>query len=331
MNKRTLGKSGIEVGALGLGCWPIGGPFYGADGVIAGFSSVNDDESIKALHTALELGITFFDTSSVYGCGHSERILGTAFKNCRSKVVYATKFGAIFNEETKTCIGNSVAPDFIRQSCEDSLRRLGTDVIDLFQCHEWYVPLEQAGEVFDTLDDLKKEGKIRAYAWSTDLPEAIDFLAKNTNGTAIQHQYNVLINADSILKVCEEYDLASINRSPLGMGVLSGKYTLDSAALLKDDIRGCNVDWNFYFKDGKVNPVLLERLDQIREVLTSNGRSLVQGALGWLWAKSERTIPVPGFRTVKQVEELAGAMEFGPLKAEQVSQIDSIIEKISIV
>ena len=331
MEKRILGKSGIEVGPLGLGCWPIGGPFYSSTGEISGFSSVNDEESLKALNTAFDLGITFYDTSSVYGCGHSEKLLGKAFKDKRNQVVIATKFGSIFNEETKTCIGNSVAPDFIRRSCEDSLRRLDTDYIDLFQCHEWYVPLEEAAAVFETLDQLKAEGKIRAYGWSTDHPDLIDFFAKHTNGTSIQHQYNVLINADSILKVCDSYNLASINRSPLGMGLLSGKYDNNSSAIPTDDIRGLNIDWNFYFKDGKVDPVLLERLNQIREILRSGGRSLVQGALAWLWAKSGRTVPVPGFRTAVQVAELAEAMKFGPLTAKQVEQIDSIIEKVSIV
>ncbi|MGE5495002.1 MAG: aldo/keto reductase [Burkholderiales bacterium] len=330
MENRVLGKSGIEVSALGLGCWQIGGPFYRWDGAMTGFEWADDDESIRALHAAFDHGITLFDTSSLYGCGHSERILGKALKDRRSKVVYATKFSNIFDEETKIWTGSSVEPDFIRQSCEDSLRRLDTDYIDLFQCHEWYVPLEKAGEVFETLDELKKEGKIRAYGWSTDHPDLIDFFAKNTNGAAIQHQYNVFINADGILKVCDEYGLASINRTPLGMGVLSGKYTPGSEAVSKDDIRGYNIDWNFYFKDGKANPELLEKLGAIREMLAVGGRSLVQGALGWLWAKSGRTIPIPGFRDTKQVTELAAAMEFGPLTAEQVAAIDYAIDKIKL-
>ena len=330
MNNRVLGKSGIEVSSLGLGCWPIGGPMYSSDGTLVGYETVNDEESEKALLTALDLGITLFDTSSVYGCGHSERLLGKVFSHQRDKVVIATKFGSIFDEETRTCLSNSVEPDFIRQSCEDSLRRLNTDYIDLFQCHEWYVPLEQAGSVFETLDKLKDEGKVRAYGWSTDHPDLIDFFVKNTNGCAIQHQFNVFINADDILKICDTYDMASINRSPLAMGILSGKYTGSSEALV-GDIRANNIDWNFYFKDGKVNPVLLDRLDQLREILTSDGRSLVQGALGWLWAKSNRTLPIPGFRTVKQVEELAKAMTFGPITQKQLEQIDSVIEKISIV
>ncbi len=329
MLNRKLGKSNIKVSELGLGCWPIGGPFYSKDGQLSGFKTVNDEESTKALLTALDMGITFFDTSSVYGCGHSEVLLGKAFSRVRDHVVLATKFGSIFDEETKRCMGNSVSPDFIRKSCEDSLRRLNTDYIDLFQCHEWFVPLDEAGAVFETLDKLKEEGKIRTYGWSTDHPDLIDFFVKNTNGAVIQHQFNVLINADDILKVCDTYDLASINRSPLAMGVLSGKYTNESPAIV-GDIRSENIDWNFYYKDGKVNPLLLQRLGLIREVLTSDGRSLVQGALAWLWAKSNRTIPIPGFRTVEQVKELARAAEFGPLSENQVKQIDGIIEKIKI-
>ncbi len=330
MEKRILGKSNIGVSPLGLGCWPIGGPFYGG-GTNFGYSRSNDDESIKALKQAVDLGITFFDTSSNYGAGHSEYLLGKAFAGIRNNLVIATKFGFVFDEATKESTGAAYSPEFIRFSCEESLRRLNTDYIDLFQLHLGFIPFEDAALVFETLTALKKEGKIRAYGWSTDNADSREFMIRRTNAVAIQHQYNLFINSDEIIADCEKYNLASINRSPLAMGILGGNYTRTNTPLGPDDIRGNNIDWNFYFHDGLPNAGLIRELDNIREVLCSNGRSVAQGALAWLWAKSSKTIPIPGFRTVDQVKDLAKAMEFGPLSKEQVRQIDSIAGNIKIV
>ena len=115
----------------------------------------------------------------------------------------------------------------------------------------------------------------------------------------------------------------------LAMGLLSGKFSRNTQ-LGPEDFRGNNVAWMMYFKDGKANPDFLDKLDAVRQILTADGRSLVQGALAWLWAKSEKTIPIPGFRTEKQVTELAGAMEFGPLSGEQADEIDKLMDKVSI-
>ena len=146
---RTLGRSGIEVSALGMGCWAIGGPFWSGT-TPNGWGEVDDDESIRALHAALDAGVTFYDTANVYGAGHSERVLARAFAGVRDRVVIATKFNAIFDEETRQVTGNSAEPAHIRQSCEDSLRRLATDYIDLYQFHDNGYPAEQAGPVAAT-------------------------------------------------------------------------------------------------------------------------------------------------------------------------------------
>ena len=124
-----------------------------------------------------------------------------------------------------------------------------------------------------------------------------------------------------MIALCEKYDLAAINRGPLAMGLLTGKYTATTKASI-DDVRGeKSPEWMKYFKDGLPNPTWLEKRDAIREILTSGGRTLTQGALAWLWARSEQTIPIPGFRTVKQVEENTEAMKFGPLTPEQMHEI----------
>jgi aryl-alcohol dehydrogenase-like predicted oxidoreductase len=288
---------------------------------------VDDDESIRAIHRAFDLGVTFFDTADVYGAGHSERVLGRALADRRDQVVIATKFGNTFDEDTRQITGSDASPDYVRRACEASLRRLNTDYIDLYQFHVNNYDPDQAGTVRDVLEDLVAEGKIRRYGWSTDFPDRARVFAQGPNCTTVQHQMNVLDDARPMIALCEELDLASINRGPLAMGLLTGKYRADSK-LASDDVRGDQGPaWMKYFKDGKPNPEWFEKVEAIREVLTSDGRTLVQGALGWLWGRSERTVPIPGFRTVAQIEENCAAMRFGPLSAGQVSEIDALLDR----
>jgi aryl-alcohol dehydrogenase-like predicted oxidoreductase len=288
---------------------------------------VDDDESIRAIHRAFDLGVTFFDTADVYGAGHSERVLGRALADRRDQVVIATKFGNTFDEDTRQITGSDASPDYVRRACEASLRRLNTDYIDLYQFHVNNYDPDQAGAVRDVLEDLVAEGKIRRYGWSTDFPDRARVFAQGPNCTTVQHQMNVLDDARPMIALCEELDLASINRGPLAMGLLTGKYRADSK-LASDDVRGDQGPaWMKYFKDGKPNPEWFEKVEAIREVLTSDGRTLVQGALGWLWGRSERTVPIPGFRTVAQIEENCAAMRFGPLSAGQVSEIDALLDR----
>ncbi len=322
--KRKLGRSGIEVSAMGLGCWAIGGPFWRGD-VPSGWGEVDDNESIAAIHRGLELGINFLDTANVYGAGHSEKVLAQALKGRRSDVVIATKFGNLFNEETRQVTGSSATPDGIRAQCEDSLRRLNSDYIDLYQLHIGDLDPSLAPEVVETLEGLVEAGKIRSYGWSTDDPNRERFFATGAHCTTVQNQMNVLDDAAGMIAVCEELNLASVNRGPLAMGLLTGKYQ-GQTTLGADDVRGTNAPaWMKYFKEGKPSPEWMQKLDAIREILTSEGRTLAQGAIAWLWGRSEKTIPIPGFRTVAQVEENCGAMRFGPLKADQMKEIDAIL------
>ena len=128
-------RTGIQVSALGLGCWAIGGPWE-FNGQPAGWGEVDDDESIRAIRRALELGVTLFDTADVYGCGHSERVLGKALGDRRDEVVVSTKVGNVFDEQTRTGGGKDVSPGYLRRACDASLRRLGTDRIDLYLIHD---------------------------------------------------------------------------------------------------------------------------------------------------------------------------------------------------
>lgn len=307
-----------------MGCWAIGGPFWSGD-TPNGWGEVDDKESIRAIHGALDLGITFFDTANVYGAGHSERVLGAALAERRADVVIATKFSAVFDEETRQVLSEDASPEGIRSACEASLKRLQTDYIDLFQFHNNGFPAEEAAEVRDTLESLTSEGKIRSYGWSTDYPDRAAVFAEGTNCTAIQLQLNVLDDNPELIRLCEDQNLAAINRGPLAMGLLSRKYS-STTEVPMDDVRGKNSpDWMGYFKNGRPNPAFLKMRDSINEILTSKGRTVAQGALAWLWARSPQTIPIPGFRTEQQVKENVKAMEFGPLTDNQMREIEQIL------
>ncbi|MBB5873165.1 aryl-alcohol dehydrogenase-like predicted oxidoreductase [Allocatelliglobosispora scoriae] len=321
---RLLGRSGIEVSALGMGCWAIGGPLQGGTDQY-GWGPTDDAESIRAIQRARELGITFFDTASNYGAGHSERLLGQAVAGSRDDIVIATKWGYTFDEKTREATGEDSSLAYIRSCLHGSLRRLGTDYIDLYQLHLNGLPVPQALDMIGTLEELVEAGVIRAYGWSTDDPaSAAAFAAAGAACTAIQHDMSVLNDAAAVIAVCEEQRLASINRGPLAMGLLSGKYH-DGRSVGAADVRSQGYDWLAYFRNGAGAPEWLARVDAIRGALTADGRSLVQGALGWLWTRSEVTVPIPGFRTVAQVEENAGALAFGPLPADQFAEVQRLL------
>jgi len=318
--QRTLGRSELKVSPMGLGCWAIGGTWYWLDGP-GGWGDIDDNESVRAIHTALDLGINFFDTAANYGTGHSERILARALEGKRDKAVIATKFGFNVNEaEKRVTFREDDHLLYVRQECDYSLRRLNTDVIDLYQLHVWNYPIERVPAMVDLLESLVKDGKIRFYGWSTDSVEGARAFAEGKHCVAIQHDLNVILDAPEMLALCEELNIASVNRSPLARGALSGKYSKNTE-FPQNDVR---IDeWS---KDHFFAPTL-NQLDAIREILTSNGRTLVQGALAWIWARSEKTIPIPGFKTVAQVEENAKAMQFGPLTSEQMKEIDKLLRR----
>jgi aryl-alcohol dehydrogenase-like predicted oxidoreductase len=323
MRTRILGKSGIEVSALGMGCWAIGGPWTwaqpGEEPFPAGWGQVDDRESIRAIHTALDLGVNFFDTAANYGAGHSERILGQALLGRRNQTVIATKFGHMVDEVNKTVYGDDsqVIPN-VRGDVENSLRRLQTDYIDVYQLHGGAYPAELAPELREILEDLVTQGKIRWYGWSTDLVDRARVFADGEHCTSIQFALNAMDDNSEMRRLCADYNLGGINKDPLNRGVLTGKFTSETS-MPADDIRS-RTD----FRDQRVAR-RLETVQALREVLTSSGRSMAQGALAFIWGLDERMVPIPGFKTVQQVKDNAGALEFGPLTPEQIRQVQEIV------
>lgn len=326
MFKRRLGRSNLEVSPIGLGCWAIGGPWdwVEEDGSKSpdGLGQGDDAESIRAIHYALDSGINFFDVAANYGCGHSERIVAQAVAGRRHKVILATKFGYVVDEKKLTVTEPKDVVSRIRQECETSLRNLKTDYIDLYQFHKGDYPPEKTAEVCDELENLVDEGKIRWYGWSTDNVEGARVFAQAEHCVAIQHRLNMKDYYPKMLAVCDEYDLASINRSPLVSGFLTGKYKVDTT-FAKDDVRST---WNL--QDERTIHAL-KQIESVRKFFAEAGevRTLAQIALAWLWTCSERTIPIPGFRTLTQVKENIEAIEFGLLSKEYMQKIDELFER----
>jgi aryl-alcohol dehydrogenase-like predicted oxidoreductase len=331
MLKRTLGRSKLEVSALGMGCWAIGGPWTwdqpGKDPYPAGWGDTDDDESIRAVHAAMDMGVNFFDTAANYGAGHSEVILGRALKGKRDKVVIATKFGHIVNEEKKVVYGD---PDLIiknvRTDVENSLRRLQTETIDIYQLHAGDYDPKLALELQVVLEELESAGKIRWYGWSTDVVESAREFAGAESAkhcASIQFRLNAIFDNAEMRKVCAEFNLAGINKDPLNKGILTGKFN-SSSSFPDNDIRS-SADFS--------DPEIINRLklvDELRDILTSGGRTMAQGALAYIWGLDERMIPIPGFKSVKQVQDNAGAMEFGPLTNAQVKEVQDVVGKYEI-
>jgi len=310
MATRRLGRSDLQVSALGMGCWAIGGAMASGDQPL-GYSGVDDDEARLALERAVERGVTLFDTADAYGAGHSERLLAPVLAH-HPEVLVATKFGNTIDEDRRQLTGRDTTPDYMRKALEGSLRRLSRDQIELYQLHVSDVDDSQALDLVAALEEVVAEGLVRWYGISTDDPTRVDLFATGPHCTAVQLQLNVFDDNPAALAACDRHDLAALCRSPLAMGLLGGRYNADTA-LPPDDIRGLAPDWLRWFTDGRPNADFLAQIDVVRDILTGDGRTLAQGALGWIWARHPRAIPLPGFRNVAQVEENASALERGPL------------------
>lgn len=301
---------------MGLGCWAIGGPYSYMDQSM-GWGTVDDRESKRAIHVAIEHGVTLFDTADLYGCGHSETVLGAALRGKRDNVVIASKFGYRIDTAKKECTGHIQLPEDLESALDASLSRLRTDYIDIYQLHLRHCPRSLAADIQASLEVLADKGKIRAYGWSTDDAVRLSAFAPSPRFIVVQQALNVLQGSQDTLDTAEQRGLTVFCRSPLAMGLLSGEWRGKRVAT--NDLRS---RWNLSHGDV---PAMIDMIDRIRHILTENGRTPIQGALSWLWAKSKKTVPIPGFRNADQVLESAGAAPKGPLRPEQMSAIDDLV------
>lgn len=315
---------GTEIAPLGMGCWPIGGPFYAGDEPL-GFSGAEDGESLRTIHAALDAGIRLFDTAAVYGAGHAERLLGKALKD-RPEALIISKIGMGFDEGSKQVLEDETNPATVLPAIERCLGRLQRDCIDVMLLHLNALPVETAAPIFAEMEKARQAGKIRAYGWSTDFPASAEAMAGQQGFLGIEHAMNVFVDVPTIQAAVERHDLVAFIRSPLAMGILTGKFDRDSK-MAEDDVRASNAVWRDYFQDGRVAPKYLNGLAAVKELLQTGGRTLAQGALCWLMAKSERNIPLPGARTVAQMQDNAGAVAHGKLPQAVMDEIETLLQR----
>ncbi|MEP0944488.1 MAG: aldo/keto reductase [Rhizobiaceae bacterium] len=310
---------------IGMGCWAIGGPFWN-QGLQIGYSGANDQDSFGAIHASWAAGIRIFDTSAVYGAGHSETLLGQALAQ-RSEAIIVSKLGHSFNAATKQMTGPRFDPAYVRDSVAQSRARLKRDRIDVMLLHLNDLAIDDAQPVFDTLEELREAGQIGSYGWSTDFPDRIKHVAESyPECSTVQHAMNVCLDAPAMSNAADKLNLTRLIRSPLAMGILTGKFD-DTHRIPHGDVRRDTPDLQGNFDEGRPSAIRAEQLDAVRDILTCQGRTLAQGALCWLLAKSPNILPIPGAKNAAQAEENAAALDFGPLEDAAMQEIELAIDR----
>lgn len=303
MKYRILGQTDIQVSEIGLGTWTMGGSLI-LGGAPTGYGPVPESEALRALQRALELGVTFFDTSDSYGLGLSERILGQAAAHRRGQMVLASKAGWVPDGRERWM--RDVSPDHLRAACRRSLHRLGVDALDIFLLHSVPDEGDETERALDTLDELKTSGCTRATGASVGLDVAAGTrLVRTGRLDVLEVHYNLLHQgaARELLDEAERRRVGVIASSPLAYGFLSGRYNR-STVFAKND-------WRSGLTPQEV-AARLERVAEVRFVTGDGVRSLRDAALRFVLAHPAISTAVPGFRNAEQVEELVDSLEAAP-------------------
>ena len=317
MKTRLLGKTELELTVIGFGAWAIGGGDYAF-----GWGPQDDQESIKAIHKALDLGVNWIDTAPVYGLGRSEEVVGRAIKGIREEVFVATKCGFVWNEQRE--ISATLKAESVEREVEDSLRRLGTDYIDLYQIH-WPNPEEDIEEAWKVMAGLVEDGKVRYPAVSNFSVEQLERISPIHPVASLQPPYSMFrrsIEAE-ILPYCSENGIGVVVYSPLQNGLLTGKFTKERIQNLPDsDFRKTT---NRHFQEPQVD-INLAAVEELRPVADDCGLSLAQLALAWALRRQEVTSAITGTRKPAQIEETVKAA--GYIQEDEIlARIEDILEK----
>ncbi|HEU4576027.1 MAG TPA: aldo/keto reductase [Chitinophagaceae bacterium] len=311
MKIKNLGSQGIMASEIGLGCMGMS-EFYG---------NANDLDSLKVLDRAIELGITFWDTADMYGPYQNEELLGRSLKKHRQQVTLATKFGIIRDPNDPAKRGVNGRPEYVKKSCEGSLKRLGTDVIDLYYLHrrDPNVPIE---DTVGAMSDLVKEGKIRSIGLSEVSPQTLRKAQAVHPVTALQTEYSLWSRdpEDELLAVCRELGIAFVAYSPLGRGFLTGQIKRFEDFAPGDYRR---FSPRFMGENFSKNLALVKKVEHLA---LSKGCTTSQLALAWVLAQGDFIFPIPGTKHIKYLEENAGAVNI-KLSATELAEINAVFPK----
>ena len=311
MYRKPLGIDGLEASVLGLGCMGMS-DFYGIR---------NDEESVRVIHRAYELGISFFDTADMYGPYTNEILVGRAVRDFRNKITLATKFGIVRDPSDPSKRGINGKPDYVRSACEASLKRLKVDMIDLYYLHR-KDPETAIEETVGAMAELKKEGKIGGIGLSEVNAETLRKAHAVHPISALQSEYSLWTRdpEDGILETCEELGVAFVAYSPLGRGFLTGQikkfedFEANDYRRLSPRFQGDNFQKN------------LELVKKIEELAKAKGCTTAQLALAWVMAQGEFIFPIPGTKHLRYLEENAGALNI-TLSRKELDEIDAIAPK----
>ncbi|GAM16275.1 aldo/keto reductase [Mesobacillus selenatarsenatis] len=317
MNYRELGNTGIKISEVSFGTWAIGGSW----------GKTNDAEALRSLEYAIDQGVNFFDTADVYGDGHSEELLAKATKGKEDQIHIATKFcrkGDIFDPK-------NYSYETVRSYCEDSLRRLNREAIDLYQIHCPATEILKDGSVFEVLDRLQEEGKIRHYGVSVETVEEGLISLENPNVKSLQIIFNMFRQKplETLIPQAYQKGVGLLVRLPLASGLLTGKFTTghvfeeDDHRRFNENGEAFNVGETFAglgFKKG------VELADQLKWIAEER-QSMPSAALRWILDQKEITCIIPGFKNIDQVKDNLGALETKPFTEEELQNIQRFYQE----
>lgn len=310
LEKRVLGKSGLEVTEIGIGLWAIGGDEWGP---------VQDQNSLDTIKAALDAGINFFDTADVYGTGHSEKLLGRAMEGRREEFIVATKIGWLgFDHKQGRSAYDST--EKLIAGVESNLERLGTEYVDVIQCHIDYQE-PNLPYFLEGFQRLQEQGKVRAYGVSTSDFEYLQTFNAEGGTSTLQIDYSILNRTaeKEIFPYCQAENIGVVVRGPLAMGILTGKFDRETRFPKGDFRRSWHEDsekYQTFLQD-------LEKVEQLRQL--ADGRSLAQLALQFVLANPTVSTVIPGAKRVDQLEENVQAGLLPPLTGEELAQINEIV------
>lgn len=316
MQKRKLGFTDMQLTTCGFGAWAVGGKWDW------GWGAQDDGESIAAIEKALDLGVNWIDTAPAYGLGHSEEIVGKAMKSRRDQAYIATKCGLVWENASTGKVKNRLKAWSVRQEAENSLRRLGVDVIDLYQIH-WPRPDGDIEEGWSEIARLVEEGKVRHAGASNFSVEQLRRVQKIHPVASLQPEYSMLERGveNGLLAYCAENQIGVIVYSPMASGLLTGKYTRASMESLAAD------DWRRKYSEHFREPaftVNLALVEKLEEIARRFNRTPGELAVAWVLRRSEVTAAIVGARRPSQIEQIAPASDW-QLPPEVVSEIEDLL------